>query len=231
MRAIFLLISLLISLFAKTDIAKEVATICANPLYNLDNEQAKIILKPFLKKSPFIKGVKIIDSTDDSIFLQAYWQDKKIIFDKNIPQTITKLHQSIANIQYDGEVIGSAVVYYSKNQILNFSKKELDFIKQQIPIRYVFDPNWKPFEFKNEINEHDGLIADFLQIIKEKTKLNFIAIKVKNWKEAKEYRYWKDISFSLLPNKKWRYRKLSLRRCYLLLPLYLEIYSTRQRLC
>jgi len=172
-------------LFASQTMVKDIAVLSANSLYNLDDEQIVASLKPYMQQHKQIKAIKITDNTDGSTFMALFYKNKKIIHNNKFDEKkLSFLHQS-ANITYDGEKIGIVDLYYIRTNQIVFSTKEQEFIKQQLPIKYVFDPKWKPFEFKNEINEHDGLIADFLQIIKEKSNLNLISVKTNSWKESK----------------------------------------------
>ena len=172
-------------LFANQTMVKDIATLSANSLYNLDDEQIVASLKPYMQQHKQIKAIKITDNTDGSTFMALFYKNKKIIHSNKFDEKkLSFLHQS-ANIIYDGEKIGIVDLYYIKTNQIVFTNKEQKFIKQQLPIKYVFDPKWKPFEFKNEINEHDGMIADLLQIIRSKSNLNLISVKTNSWKESK----------------------------------------------
>jgi len=176
-----------VSLIANHNIVNDVANLSANALYNLDEDQAIMTLKPYMQQHPEIKAIKIIDNTDDSIFAVLQYKNNKIIHTQTLLNNYSNLLHSQSKIVYNNEEIGKIDIYYTKTNTLNLSNEEMNFIQKHIPIHYVYDPNWKPFEFRNEINEHDGMIAEILQIIKNKTKLNFIPVNVKSWKEAKEF--------------------------------------------
>ncbi len=67
---------------------------------------------------------------------------------------------------------------------LEFTEEEQDWINKKIPITYVYDTDWAPFEWKNEVNRHTGIIADILSIIAKKSNLKFEAIHTNNWSTA-----------------------------------------------
>ena len=67
---------------------------------------------------------------------------------------------------------------------LNFTEKEQAWINKKIPITYVYDTDWAPFEWKNEVNRHTGIISDILSIISKKSKLKFEAIHTNSWSTA-----------------------------------------------
>jgi len=61
---------------------------------------------------------------------------------------------------------------------------ELAWLDQQTPLSYVYDPDWPPFEWKNEIASHTGIIADILNIIKNKTGIQFEPVHTNTWSES-----------------------------------------------
>jgi len=51
-------------------------------------------------------------------------------------------------------------------------------------VTYSYDPDWKPFEWKNNIGKHTGIIPDILELIHKKTGITFIAVPTNSWKET-----------------------------------------------
>ncbi len=71
----------------------------------------------------------------------------------------------------------------TKNK-LKLTKEEQQWLEKKIPIKYVFDPDWSPFEWKNGIEKHVGIVADLLHLIEQRSKINFIATPSNTWPEA-----------------------------------------------
>jgi signal transduction histidine kinase len=67
---------------------------------------------------------------------------------------------------------------------LEFTDKEQAWIDRKIPITYVYDIDWAPFEWKNEVNRHTGIISDILNLIAKKSNLQFEAIHTNSWATA-----------------------------------------------
>ncbi|MCD6190589.1 MAG: transporter substrate-binding domain-containing protein, partial [Sulfurimonas sp.] len=67
---------------------------------------------------------------------------------------------------------------------LNLTPQEREFIAQERVIKYVYDPDWAPFEWENGINEHVGIVADILKHIERKSGLKFQASHSVSWVEA-----------------------------------------------
>lgn len=82
------------------------------------------------------------------------------------------------------------------------------FIKHTIS--YVYDPDWRPFEWRDEMrNIHVGIISDLLNIISQKTGIKFEPIPTPNWETSvtlmKEH---KADMFSAIPYTKERAKYL-----------------------
>lgn len=67
---------------------------------------------------------------------------------------------------------------------LTFTEQEQAWINKKIPITYVYDTDWAPFEWKNEVNRHTGIIPEILNIIARKSHLRFEAIHTNSWSKA-----------------------------------------------
>jgi len=69
-------------------------------------------------------------------------------------------------------------------RFIQLNETEIKFINHHTPIKYVYDVDWKPFEWTNDLDEHTGIIASIMHLIEEKSGLNFIAINTESWSEA-----------------------------------------------
>ena len=88
----------------------------------------------------------------------------------------------IENAESNTKVTPSANSYVSSI----FTPQELQWIADKQQLTYVYDPDWQPFEWKNEIGLHTGIIADILKIIGQKTGINFIAKNTQTWANSVE---------------------------------------------
>lgn len=57
---------------------------------------------------------------------------------------------------------------------------------QNIPqkIHYVFDPDWAPFEWKDDKESHVGIVADLLNLISQQTQIEFIPVSTETWDQS-----------------------------------------------
>ncbi|MCU7835813.1 MAG: ABC transporter substrate-binding protein [gamma proteobacterium symbiont of Taylorina sp.] len=76
------------------------------------------------------------------------------------------------------------LIYQTQTEQLTLSNKEQQWLNKNIPVRYVYDPDWAPFEWTNDVDKHAGIIADILKLIKIKSGINLIPIQSKTWAEA-----------------------------------------------
>ncbi|XOB63097.1 transporter substrate-binding domain-containing protein [Campylobacterota bacterium DY0563] len=69
---------------------------------------------------------------------------------------------------------------------LEFNKKEQDWLNKNIPIKYVYDPDWAPFEWEDEFEKHSGMLRDIINLIEDKTGINFVQESSPTWEDAVE---------------------------------------------
>ena len=70
------------------------------------------------------------------------------------------------------------------SQNISNKLRDKEWLNKKTPVRYVYDPDWAPFEWQNELNQHTGIIADILHLISTKSGIKFIPINVNSWNEA-----------------------------------------------
>ena len=115
----------------------------------------------------------------------------------------------------------------SKKNKLKFSKKEQEWLDKKVSISYVFDPDWAPFEWKNGLEKHVGIVADLIQLIKEQSQIKFIPIPSNTWSEAiNKVESQKVIMFSAVGSTKAREKYMNFSKQNLLSTPY--VFVTRK---
>ena len=61
-----------------------------------------------------------------------------------------------------------------------------DKVKRPTTITYVYDPDWAPFEWKNDIGVHTGIIVDILNLVQKKSGINLKPVNTGTWAESVE---------------------------------------------
>jgi len=64
------------------------------------------------------------------------------------------------------------------------TQQELAWLDKNPNLMYVYDPDWAPFEWKNDIGIHTGIIKDIMTLVGDTTGINFIAKNTDTWKES-----------------------------------------------
>lgn len=58
------------------------------------------------------------------------------------------------------------------------------WLDKKQPLTYVYDPDWAPFEWNNDINKHTGIIADIMRLVKKKAGIELIAVNTSTWEKS-----------------------------------------------
>ncbi len=70
---------------------------------------------------------------------------------------------------------------------IKFTNKERAWLENKPQIRYAYDPDWAPFEWKNDVGVHTGILADLLQIIQKRSGIYLIPVASKTWAESVKF--------------------------------------------
>lgn len=79
--------------------------------------------------------------------------------------------------------VGSIGAYANE---INFTEQEMEFISAHPVITLGIDPEFVPFEFINSNGEYVGITAEYLDLISEKTGLQFQIVENLTWVDAYE---------------------------------------------
>ena len=69
---------------------------------------------------------------------------------------------------------------------INLTKQEKEWLSENDTFTYVSDPQWMPFESVDAQGVHQGMLAEFQQIIADTLKVNFQRIPTNTWQESSE---------------------------------------------
>ena len=170
------------------------------------------ILKEFIKKTiPNIKIIELNDikdiyntlvKTQESAVAFIFDIDYKKIKQENlkvVETTYDKYGEISLGIPKENKILFSIITKVlnsipnkellsvrDKNK-LTFSKEETKWLNKNLTIKYGFDPNYKPLEYKDDIFNHLGIIADIFELIKSKVNLNLVSVAAPSNKEVFEF--------------------------------------------
>lgn len=71
-----------------------------------------------------------------------------------------------------------------KHKNLILSVREKIWVDKHEPVKYAYDPDWKPFEWMDDLQNHTGIVSDLLKLIEEKSSIDFVAVNSNTWTQA-----------------------------------------------
>jgi len=158
------------------------ATIKALQFGNVDAALGELAALQYQINENFITGVKVKGEflTDNpereklNIAVRNDWPELQSILQKTM-LTITRSEVKALQKKWLGDV---------KNNII-FSQKELAWLQGNPTIKMGVDTNWMPMEQINpESGVHEGIIADFIKLIAQRSEINFELVPTKSWQET-----------------------------------------------
>ena len=140
-----------------------------------------IAVATHIMKTRYLTNLKIINhvknmNTDVSIAID---KEHKILYDI--------IHKTLKSIsQEERQKIINRWFTFSKmdKNSVGLTQKEKEWIGLHPLVKVGVDNAWQPFDFINNEGKHDGMSADYLQLISKKTGLNFVIDKDKKWTEV-----------------------------------------------
>jgi len=148
----------------------------------------------YLIKQNTIPNIKIIGEAniDSKIIKNDYY----LVVNKKLPILASILKKSMNSVtteeekQISNKWIPSLLNTGNYNKVglssalPELNKEEKEWLLKNQPLTYVYDPDWAPLEWKNGINEHVGIIADVLKVVKKKSGINFVVAHPRSWNDA-----------------------------------------------
>ena len=172
------------------EIAKNIAYISAPSLYEVDYERLDISLREIidkkLKQEKLIKAIQVIDILSKNKVFQAYKENGKVIYQKDIPDSINQHSKLTIDSFFDNEIVGKIVIFYDTKYKFKLTQKETQYLINKKEITMCIDPDWLPFE-KIENGKHIGMTKDYYDIFQEKMGVPIKFIETKSWNETLEF--------------------------------------------
>jgi diguanylate cyclase (GGDEF)-like protein len=80
-------------------------------------------------------------------------------------------------------VVSAAVKSQPQDAVL-FTADEIAYLQQKQQLRYCVDPNWLPFEGLDEKQQHIGMSADYVSLLKHVLPIKTELVLTKDWSES-----------------------------------------------
>lgn len=145
-------------------------------VFELDIEELKRTLSPYLKEKSYIKQLVIKDTLTNEIVFAVTQSNSQQKFDKNISFNCPKsFSETISDISYQGDIIGKislcTSVHPSNNSSLNLTKEEKAWLKKHPTIKVHNEKNWAPLNF-NKNGIPTGFSIDLMNMLAQKIGIN-----------------------------------------------------------
>ena len=172
------------------EIARNIAYISAPSLYEVDYKRLDISLRVIIdkkfKQEKIIKAIQVIDVLSKNKVFQAYKENGKVIYQKNIPDNINQHTKLTIDSFFDNEIVGKVVIFYDTKYNFKLTQEEKQYLTNKKEITMCIDPDWLPYE-KIENGKHIGMTKDYYDIFQEKMEIPIKFIKTKSWNETLEF--------------------------------------------
>jgi ABC-type amino acid transport substrate-binding protein len=106
-------------------------------------------------------------------------------------QILNKSAQAVTDAEITAIVdkwshIRGDVRQHPSNERIPLSSTETAFLKEHGQIRMCIDPDWMPFERVNHVRQHEGIVADFTQMMVKRLGISIQLVHTNNWEESKK---------------------------------------------
>jgi len=154
-------------------ISDSLAVLSAEPLFSYNTEAAQALLEDALKKNPRLRSLTLIDTLTGKKFVSVHRPSSNF----EATQIIRR------SLSYRGEIIGELRIRYSPT-LVSLTEEEQRWIHQH-PLLKVGMVDWEPIAIvKNTTLQ--GMAADYLHLISERTGLRFHTIPMHSWQEMRQ---------------------------------------------
>ncbi|MEA3497470.1 MAG: transporter substrate-binding domain-containing protein [Campylobacterota bacterium] len=157
-----------------------------------DLKNRKLYLNKFSPLIQMIKekipSVKIVDKKEEADAIFSFFADYKklketnykvvdTIYDRYGELSIGINHKNIdtfLKIQKAFRLIPKEeLLAIADDDKIKFTKNESNWLNKNQIIHYTYNPDFKPIEWKNELDEHKGIIRDIIKLIETKSNIKF----------------------------------------------------------
>lgn len=123
--------------------------------------------------------------------LNALSMDEKIAIRRKWMNAYQTEDESLASVMECDPLrmkkFGAAALIDRGKMRLRLTSRERQWLNQAGPIRMAVDPNWLPIEWINPENgNHEGIAADYIQLISHITGIDFELVSTHTWKASVE---------------------------------------------
>ena len=167
--------------FNEAEVADEIANLSTTFVYNLDIQNLRQALKYVTSSNIRIRALRITETSSHQTLLTFYRPPyQQGSFSIPIPDSVLQYPKTLRSIVHKGRVIARLELYYdnlSRNELipqaLTLSTNEQNWLKEHPVITVGVLSSALPIIGKDEGEQPHGIMADYLQKLKQQTGLEY----------------------------------------------------------
>lgn len=131
----------------------------------------------------YIKDIKSIGGLEHDVFKDV---PLSVAVRKNAPELFSIVQKGLAAIttKERWELHDKWLNSDDKNQKIQLTNEELNWIKNHKTIKFTGDPNWLPYEAFQKNGDYIGVVADHLKLIEQRLGITIEKVEPNSWSEA-----------------------------------------------
>ena len=188
---LFLMTTTLFSSQNKTD---NIANISGTSLFNINQKALQNIIKTYIKSSPNLKALKIIEALSGKTYVSLYRDDMGNLVEGELPDSLEQFEAYKATSKYKDEVVGEVFTYFTKvskvikkkDKRILFNENEVSYLENKNKITMCINPNFLPYAKIDKNGKYIGIGADIINLISKRIDKPITLVSTKTWSKSIE---------------------------------------------
>ncbi|MFA9395209.1 MAG: response regulator [Halodesulfovibrio sp.] len=162
-----------------SELASELSHLSAVFLYNLDVRQLEGTLSVIIKRTPYIKALRVVDTITGEPFFTYYRSRREHVFNEKIPLIAEQFPKYTSSIIYEDSTIGRLELFYqdpslgtSKDRSVWLTEIESQWLEKN-PVVRVGIEQWPPFNYVVPGEGPRGIVVDLMAKMSERAPVRF----------------------------------------------------------
>lgn len=143
----------------------------------------------YLMKKHFITNLKVVDELPKALYADV--SSIRMTVRKDWPTLHRILEKAIHSVSQQEEQMLRQKwfmdVKSKQTKGLYLTTEEIHYLQNRSPIRICVDPDWMPIERINEQQQHEGITADYFQLLSKKINKPFQLVVTDSWGQSVKY--------------------------------------------
>jgi len=182
------------TLFSSQNKTDNIANISGTSLFNINQTSLQNIIKAYIKSSPNLKALIIIEDLSGKTYISLYRDDMGNLVEGELPDSLEQFEAYKATSKYKDEVVGEVFTYFTKvskvikkkDKRILFNENEVSYLENKNNITMCVDPNFLPYEKIDKNGKYIGIGADIINLISKRIDKPITLVSTKTWSKSIE---------------------------------------------